>query len=167
MIKSSICFLLLVVISAISHSQVCNENMTATTDPAQFIVNDDGTVIDAVNFLIWDKCSLGQVYQDGQCLGAPTNFSTWQEALSAAAAVEGKYLPNLKELATIVERSCYEPSISQAIFSDTPLAMYWSSTPDELGSTLAGRIIDFTDGGEIVRDVNRPKHVRLLNSKGE
>jgi len=147
------------------NAQTCNNQMTPSIKTGQFIDNGDSTVSDAVNLLMWDQCSYGQTYSDGQCLGAPTQFDTWKEALVVANSIEGKYLPNLKELAILVERACFKPSISREAFPDTPLAMYWTNTPDGSAGPgdPIGRLIDFTDGGEIIRDVNRPKYIRLLN----
>ncbi len=164
MIKGVIFFAGLIAFANVN-AQTCNDQMKPSNKTGQFIDNGDSTVSDAVNLLMWDQCSYGQIYAEGQCLGAPTQFDTWKEALVAANLVEGKYLPNLKELATLIERSCFEPSISREAFPDTPLAMYWTNTPDGSAGSgdPIGRLIDFTDGGEIIRDVNRPKYIRLLN----
>lgn len=149
-----------------SYSQICNLYMKSSSIEGQYIYNEDGTVVDAVNLLIWDRCSYGQVFSDGQCLGSPSEFSSWKEALELASNLDTKYLPNIKELSTLVERACSLPSIELNTFPDTPLALYWSSTPDfDPESALMGRIIDFTDGSEVVRDVNRPHYVRFLNIK--
>ena len=145
-----------------THAQICNINMAKTTVEGRFIKDEQGYVIDAANKLIWDICSIGQIYASGQCVGTPTEFNTWKEALQFAAAKDGYRMPNIKELETIVERACIEPSIDQDSFPDTPLAIYWSNTPAPTSSSLKGYVIDFTDGSEIVRDVNRPKNLRLI-----
>lgn len=145
-----------------THAQICNTNMAKTTAEGRFIKDEQGYAIDATNKLIWDLCSIGQIYAGGQCVGTPTEFSTWKEALQFAAAKDGYRMPNIKELETIVERSCIEPSIDQDTFPDTPLAIYWSNTPTPSSAALKGHVIDFTDGSEIVRDVKRPKNLRLI-----
>jgi len=144
------------------NAQVCNTNMDKTNLDGQYIKHEQGYVIDAVNRLLWESCSVGQTYSNKQCHGAPTEFALWRDALQYANGREGYRIPNIKELETIVERSCFEPAIDQVTFPDTPLAIYWSNTPNALGNQLEGYAIDFTDGSEIIRDVNRPKHLRLI-----
>ncbi len=161
--------LILLVNSSFVFAQICNNNIKPTAVEGRFIENKNGTISDAVNLLIWDKCSYGQVSSGNQCLGIPTEFSTWKEALELANSLEGKYLPNVKELGALIERSCINPAIALNYFPDTPLAMYWTNSPDSTATETdyKGRIIDFTDGGEFVRDVSRPKYIRLLNDIGD
>jgi hypothetical protein len=167
MIERILCLSVFFLISSLSNAQFCNTQMQKSTEISQYILNEEGTVIDAVNLLVWDRCAYGQTYSMGQCLGAPLEFTTWRETLILADSLPNKYLPNIKELATLVERACYEPSINQTSFPDTPLALYWTNTPDGTAgeSELKGRVIDFTDGSEIVRDVNRSHYIRFLNHK--
>jgi hypothetical protein len=73
-------------------------------------------------------------------------------------------LPNIKELASIIEYACFAPAITVDTFPDTPSAGFWSNTPDpgEVNEGLKGRIIDFTYG---VEDLNSPEtriYVRLV-----
>jgi hypothetical protein len=146
-------------LSVPSFSQTCNSFMKPSAESGRFVNLETGYVLDVVTMLRWSFCSLGQTYEQGTCIGTPDIYETFRDALVAASEVEGHRIPNIKELGTIVERSCVEPAINQSIFPDTPLYVYWSSTPGLSGS---GMIIDFTDGSEIIRDINRPKVIRLL-----
>lgn len=140
-------------------SQTCNFFMKPSAESGRFVDLETGYVLDVVTMLRWSFCSLGQTYEQGACTGIPDTYETFRGALVAASEIEGHRIPNIKELGTIVERSCVEPAINQSIFPDTPLYVYWSSTP---GSSGSGMIIDFTDGSEIIRDINRPKVIRLI-----
>lgn len=146
-------------IPSISGAQICNDNIKSGSDSTRFVDLKNGYVLDVISMLQWDLCSLGQTYVDGYCIGSPTQFFEWQDALNAVSEIDGMRLPNIKELATLVERSCVEPAINQDIFPDTPLYVYWSNTPSTNGS---GLIVDFTDGSEIIRDINRPRVVRMV-----
>lgn len=139
-------------------AQVCNEQIQPSSPTERFVELEDGRVLDVVTMLSWDLCLLGQDFVDGVCTGSPYAYGDWGDALVAADGSGGR-LPNIKELSTLVERSCVEPAINQDVFADTPLYLFWTSTPDESG---VGRVIDFTDGTEIVRAVNRPRVVRLV-----
>jgi hypothetical protein len=139
-------------------AQVCNDQIKPSSPAERFVELGGGRVLDVVTMLSWDLCLLGQDYVGGICTGSPYAYGDWGDALVAANNSGGR-LPNIKELSTLVERSCVEPAINQEVFADTPLYLFWTSTPDESG---VGRIIDFTDGTEIVRAVNKPRVVRLV-----
>ena len=122
-------------------------------DPARYPVSlaEDGSeVLDLATGLVWQRCSLGQVWdaQNRRCLGLARKL-TWQEALQQARALaddSGKAwrLPNLKELVSIVEFQCQAPPFNLEVFPDTPASVpapedpslndgfgsgYWSASP--------------------------------------
>ncbi|WP_246585386.1 DUF1566 domain-containing protein [Thiorhodospira sibirica] len=70
----------------------------------------DGTVLDVRTGLQWMRCSLGQTWENGRCIGKANEY-TWDAALQAAQALNasGGYagytdwrLPTLKELFSLV-----------------------------------------------------------------
>ncbi|ALU46111.1 Lcl C-terminal domain-containing protein [Pseudoalteromonas rubra] len=165
--------LLLTCYAPLSAAQSCKPDQILPTQPeGQFLDNGDGTVTDIVNGLMWTKCSLGQTYVDGECQGTPTNYTTWQSALVAASrnqtyAQKGQWrLPNIKELGSLVERSCVAPAINLGTFPSTPSAAYWSNTFDadqvNQAAGIKGRIVDFTDGTEFLTDVSLHRLVRMV-----
>jgi hypothetical protein len=118
--------------SANANNQVCNENIQPSTPTINFIVNSDGTVTDKTVNLMWMRCTFGQGYKDDSCIGNPATLY-WNEALSTAEQLEyASYndwrLPNIKELATIIEDSCSSPAINLSVFPNTDNWAYWSST---------------------------------------
>lgn len=152
-------------------AQTCKpDQVLMSGKPHQYIDNNDGTVTDIVAGLIWQKCSLGQEYKDGQCLSEPADYSTWSEALAASKVEydknEGFRLPNIKELGSIVERGCLSPAIDLAVFPSTPSSIYWSNTISITSNGALteskGRVIDFISGVEFIADVNESKYIRLV-----
>jgi hypothetical protein len=115
-------------------AQTCKYGSIPATAPAsRFIDNGDGTVTDKATDLQWKRCSEGQDWDGATCTGSATGYN-WQGALQRADGADyaGKgdwRLPNLNELASIVERACYEPAIDLAVFPGTPSAWFWSSSP--------------------------------------
>lgn len=160
------------------NAQECKtSNIASSNDPQQFVINSQtGTVIDARTGLEWAICSLGQTWESGNCLGAPTNFADYTTARNSVATFKTNNtqwqhyrLPNIKELGSIIEHSCNEPAINLNTFTGTLNAVYYSSTPDIQGnlhfSPLLGvKVIDFTNGTEFVPDVSKFRYVRLVQN---
>jgi outer membrane receptor for monomeric catechols len=118
----------------IAAEQACYNGADTTTPIDQFTINTDGTVSDSKTGLMWQRCSYGQIYnsETGACDGSTPSL-TWQEALRGAlndttADYDDWQVPNIKELASILEHSCTEPSINEDVFFGTKLQNYWSNT---------------------------------------
>ncbi|MGE6810628.1 MULTISPECIES: DUF1566 domain-containing protein [Pseudoalteromonas] len=113
---------------------VCYDSVTQTTPTERFTINPDGTVSDSKTGLMWQRCSYGQVYNNATatCEGSTPSL-TWQAALRGAvndttASYNDWQVPNIKELASIIEHRCTEPSINESVFLGTKLQNYWSNT---------------------------------------
>ena len=156
-------------------AQTCKtESIEATQPDSHFLDNKDGTVTDIVNGLLWSKCSYGQTYENSNCIGTPTNIESWQSALKIADensrqyGQDGWHLPNIKQLAILVERSCVSPAINLALFPSTPSAAYWSNTLDAHNLTsqesVKGLIVDFSNGSEFLTDVNTHRLIRFVKA---
>jgi hypothetical protein len=173
-INAIIYSLALLVISQSIQAQQCNTTSIVSSNSAdQFVINQQrGTVIDARTGLEWSLCSTGQIWQNSSCTGTPTHFDDYIDALDSVIdnSLGADFrLPNIKELGSIIERSCTSPAIDLTIFNSTLNAVYYSSTPDSQGNrhfspTLGVKIIDFTNGTEFVPDVSKFRYVRLVRS---
>lgn len=154
----------------------CNyQQIKPNTATDQFYDNRDGTVLDVRTGLIWSLCLYGQSYNasTNSCTSSAQSVPTWQAALNAQDNfAHGGYsdwrLPNIKELATIVEYACFDPAIRTEIFSETPSAPFWTNTPDaeNIDSTTVGRYIDFYDGSEFNDNPNVARFIRFVREKG-
>ncbi len=117
--------------------QTCYSEIIQTTPDSHFTVHNDGTVTDLQTGLMWKQCNEGQ--SGSNCSGTSLKF-TWQEALQQAETLNAGAgfagytdwrLPNIKELASIVELSCQSPSINETVFPNTPTDVvnyFWSSS---------------------------------------
>ncbi|MGR5159287.1 Lcl C-terminal domain-containing protein [Vibrio owensii] len=165
------------------YSQVClTESMKKSYSALDFVAQSDGSIIDARTSLLWQRCPVGMQYENSDCIGYPKVFNTWEEALMYAneysISVGLTYrLPNIMELDSIVERSCYSPSIDTEIFPSTPSGWFWTNTYDEqvnpsasnpirssgtYGVASGARMINFTDGLEFDDGTNKFRYLRLV-----
>lgn len=72
-------------------------------------------------------------------------------------------LPNLRELATIVERECTDPRVNLTVFPNTPAGLFWtaSSRPGIDAAALA-YALSFGDEGVVHLPKEKANHVRLV-----
>lgn len=153
-------------------AQTCRTGSLPASTPDNILLdNSDGTISDTESGLMWKRCMEG-VSGDGCDTGAPSLF-TWQEALEQASRVNSGAgfagyqdwrLPNIKELLTIVEEQCYEPTINLNRFPHTPIAPAWSGSPLTSLPDLAW-VVRF-DYGYVtsIRRSDREGLVRLVRS---
>ncbi len=144
-----------------------------STPTSQFIQHNNGTVTDTATRLVWMRCSLGQTWDGTTCQG-DAQLLNWQQALQAPqttnfAEYNNWRLPNIKELASIVEEACYNPAINLTIFPNTPFAVgssYWSSSQSGWSTQLLGAwVLGFNDGSKgAVGDNGQNRPVRLVRS---
>lgn len=97
---------------------------------------DGSEVTDSKTGLIWRRCSAGLTWSAGGCVGSFTQY-THESALMYAATQSGWRLPNVKELASLVDTSRLNTAIDTTAFPNTAIASYWSSTPDVQQSSSA------------------------------
>lgn len=141
---SGVCLLLT---SAQVQSNLCDPTQFESTPVKRFEVTNLGTVIDLSTNLEWKVCAEARTWQAGQCIGLPILYN-WKDALNipetlnATEGFAGQHnwrLPNIKELATIVEYRCRYLLINQRIFVNLinegvnedfeAFNSYWSSSP--------------------------------------
>ncbi|MCX6728845.1 MAG: DUF1566 domain-containing protein [Candidatus Saccharibacteria bacterium] len=139
---------LLTQIAQSANAQYCNSAITATAPNNRYAIisyaGSASTVLDKKTGLIWMRCALGQTWNGTDCIGAPQAMF-WQTALQTAesttyAGNSNWRLPNIQELRSLVEESCFLPAINSTIFPNTYVHLfpnttdattsgfYWSST---------------------------------------
>jgi len=139
-------------------AQVCVHNLASESTPSSdFTDNEDGTATHNTTGLMWRQCPFKTDVEDGECAVAVESdgrYSTWASALEGADnLIYGGYsdwrLPNITELASIVEWTCFEQAINNDIFPDSGDAgsQFWSSTTLRSSQGKA-RVIQFRTGIE-------------------
>lgn len=141
--------LLLVAITA--QAGICDKGheiatIQATTPTTDFELHADGTATHHPTGLMWMRCTVGQSW-DGKamaCAGSATTHP-WQDALKQAVDINSSgfagytdwRVPDLAELATIVEAHCWEPAINTVVFPATPAHSFWTAVPYDDGLGIA------------------------------
>lgn len=148
---------------SVQAAQTCNPNIKADTPDSRFTVNADNTVTDKVTGLIWMRCSLGQSGAD--CSTGMAYFSNWERALAqngyTFAGQSDWRLPNINELASIIERKCYDPAINLSVFPATTSSDYWSSSPSANNHKYVW-VVNFYGGFDHDKYKDFNYHVRLV-----
>lgn len=147
-------------------------------DPNRYPNHGDGTVTDTRTGLMWQRCPLGHTLDenatpdqlaDDLCVPGTAVEYDWQGALQNAgsdrhAGFGDWRVPSVKELDSLVETSCYAPTVDTQAFPDTPPMSFWSSTPAT--ESAQSWQVSFADGD--VRPTARDQVglVRLVRSSG-
>lgn len=118
--------------------QICQLETMKPTAPLDRFTLGAQTLIDKKTQLMWQKCFAGA---SGElCVtGAPQQM-TWAVAFQyiqdlnqngGIAGYSDWRLPNIRELQTIAELQCVEPSLNPSLFPNAPSGRTWSSSPYE------------------------------------
>ncbi len=168
--KRHVLFLLVLGSSLAMAEQTCDSHTYPMSMHAdQYHDNGDGTVTDNQSKLTWMRCSLGQTWTGTTCTGTPTTHSL-PVALAEACKLneQGGYagrsdwrVPQIPELAMIVERQCNNPRTNQALFPETPASYFWTATsPADPGN---GYVLSFGIEGAKYTGREETLNVRLVS----
>lgn len=157
--------------SPIITAQNCHSDTMAQTTPnTHYVVHGDGTVTDTTTALMWKQCVEG--LSDTDCTHGIAELQTWQSALQTAndtnnnggfAGYADWRIPNIAELASLVEEQCVGPAINTVAFPNTANKFIWTSSPDfnlEKGSWS----VDFNIGATATLQRDSAFQVRLVRS---
>lgn len=132
----------------------CRQEWQSSTPAARFEAGGE-TVADTQTTLVWMRCAVGQQWNGGSCAGEPQSMD-WKEAKQMVERLNREgyaghndwRLPVLPELASIVERRCFNPRMNEAVFPGAPSAVFWSAM-EKPDATAYAYALDF--GGGVAR----------------
>jgi hypothetical protein len=117
---------------------------------APYVISENGQeVIDSQTGLVWRRCAEGMAWIGSGCTGS-SNTYTHEQALQRAASEASSSgfawrLPNVKELASIIDRTQFKPAIDASVFPGAPADWFWSSSPF-VSYPAAALMVNFYDG---------------------
>lgn len=122
-------------------AEVCAANSidifpTTPTSPRFEFETNSEVVLDKKTGLKWARCQWGHNWNAGSatCEAETSNTISWKDALilvnedPVLYGEQGWRVPNLKELASIIESKCANPAINDEVFPGTKSGDYWSTT---------------------------------------
>jgi hypothetical protein len=163
--KRLICLILALSVLPSMVQATCNPQIPETTPTSRFINLQNGTVLDTRTGLQWQRCPFGYSFDDNgtpadmtddTCTVTGNTFTTWDFALSDQALYAGETdwrIPNVKELGSIVERSCTLPAINEVVFPNTPIgSTFWTASHETYNGVDFSNVwlVDFTTGRVII-----------------
>lgn len=145
------------------------DTIKASAASERYEVLAGGSVVDAQTGLQWLRCVEG--LNGESCEQGEPVMLNWAEALLHVnkvnvAAVEGQSdwrLPNVRELNSLVELQCANPSINAAIFPATPAVHTWTSSPYHF-YTHYSWFVDFSSGAVTYDERIQGKALRLVRN---
>jgi len=164
---------------------------TATTGLSQALIagryrdEGDGTVTDITTDLQWQRVSVGQCWENDDCIGKATEYN-WEQAFEAAGAskfagYQDWRLPTIDELCSLVYCSSgkprtwgvtkgeackgdyQRPTIVTEAFPNVPVYIVWSSSPGADNLSFAWNV-SFAYGGSNYSGRILNGSVRLVRS---
>lgn len=141
--------------------------VAASAEP--YIISADGSeVTDRKTRLIWRRCAEDMNWDGSTCAGVASTF-THKAALERAATQASSTglawrLPNVKDLASIADRSRINPAIDPTAFPVTPASWFWSSSP-YIGFPTVAWLVFFGNGNVYGGGRSNSFYVRLVRAR--
>jgi Protein of unknown function (DUF1566) len=146
-------------------------------DISDFVFLGDGSqILDKKTNLIWMRCIEDQTWTRAACRANDPNAvnpgprTTYEQArklaVSKSSPEQTWRIPTQKELLTLREPNCYNPSMSVKLFPTEPAwssdGSFWTSTPQAKGRALVSAI--GTSDSWSTTEPSKTNHVRLVRT---
>jgi len=149
--------------------QKCNDKLQEVTPSSRFTDNGNGTVTDTQTKVVWQRCVVGMKWDGKSCTGQSLDYK-YRESHSVVDEFNQKKvakhsnwrLPTEKELASLVESTCFNPAINLDVFPYTPQSGFWTSTEDQGLNSTRIKVLHFYNGNTYAANQNQSWRIRLV-----
>lgn len=163
--NQSLVFILfgLMLCTGFAHAGPCQKNIPASNPDVVYKDHGNGTVTDTRTGLMWKQCAEG--LSGAGCQAGTARTFTWTEALTQAelstfSGYTDWRMPNVKELASLVEDCRVSPAINTILFPNTTSAWFWSGSPSV--GIFEAWLVKFGSGSVDARFRNQRLHARFV-----
>lgn len=168
MLKQILMMIAAISLSTSAWAETCRTETLAASTPSSRFTTDGATVSDKETTLSWMRCAVGQSWDGQTCNGEPQSVD-WQQAMALADQVNAQGLgghndwrmPMVPELASIVERQCFNPRMNTTVFPGAPSVIFWSSM-EKMGKPDYAYTLDFGGGTAVATAKDHAGAVRLV-----
>jgi hypothetical protein len=110
----------------------CSDLLRDTPFPAHMQTDTKGSVLDKESGLRWYRCSAGQRFSNGQCVGDALQLSQ-AEAMAYAEefsrrANQAWRVPSVSDMQTLSLSGCLNPILHTEVFPGILVENYWTSS---------------------------------------
>lgn len=146
----------------------CRTGALAESTPTSRFSTTAESVTDLETKLSWMRCAVGQGWDGKSCHGEPKRLD-WTAAMAQVAEINAKgvdghndwRMPMVPELASIVERQCFNPRMNSAVFPGAPSEIFWSNM-EKMGQTDYAYTLNFGAGEALATAKEQPGAIRLV-----
>lgn len=136
-----------------------------TGHPVALQLDANGSALDKAEGLRWYRCSAGQRFSNGQCVGEAIELPR-QEALAYAAEFAARAgqpwrVPTVGEMATLKQNHCTNPALDTRVFPSVQVTNYWTSSTSLNGPSMGCTVYTF-NGNSICKEVVTQKRPFML-----
>jgi len=169
MFKQLLCMISVMTITVTSSwAGTCRTETLSQSTPTNQFVSLGETVVDNATKLSWMRCAVGQQWNGKRCNGE-SKMLDWQTAMALVDTLNAQgiaghsdwRMPMVPELASIVERQCFNPRMNEKIFPDAPSELFWTSM-EKIGTNNYAYTLDFGGGAAMATDKQKQGAVRLV-----
>ena len=106
----------------------CDKKKETSTPTSRYMLKGN-EVFDTITKLTWQRCSLGQTWQEGKGCTGTVQQVNWDQ--QKALGGDGWRVPTKDELTTLASPACMNPAVNEEVFPgmDPDMLYYWTSEP--------------------------------------
>ena len=163
-------YFIIVVMLSMTLFAACVSSIPSSNNTGRFVDNNDGTISDNKTGLVWKQDSFGAEHL-GDGVYSDIEVLIWSDALYEAEAYsdDNGYtwrLPTIKELNSLIERSCAAPALLPMFDYNSNIATkYWSSThanaSGDVYADTEAMIINFETGQIELQDKMHDSNITM------